>query len=66
MKFLSSKSDVVKTAYICIGTFIFAFGINVFVVPTGLYSGGFLGMAQIIRTAIEKFSGISFGFDIRV
>lgn len=64
MKFLSSKSDVVKTAYICIGTFIFALGINVFVVPTGLYSGGFLGIAQIIRTAIEKFSGISFGFDI--
>ena len=64
MKIFSSKSDMLKTVYICIGTFIFALGINIFVVPTGLYSGGFLGTAQIIRTVIEKLSGITFSFDI--
>lgn len=64
MKNFLSKGDILKTVYICIGTFVFALGINVFVVPLGLYSGGFLGTAQIIRTAIEKFTGINFGFDI--
>ena len=64
MKIFNSKNDFLKTIYICIGTFIFALGINIFVVPTGLYSGGFLGTAQILRTVIEKITGIDFAFDI--
>ncbi len=64
MNSLFNKNDITKTLYICVGTFIYALGVNIFVVPMGLYSGGFLGIAQIIRTAIENFSGISFGFDI--
>lgn len=64
MKINVKKNDITKAIYICIGTFIFALGINTFVVPLGLYSGGFLGIAQIIRTAIETFAGVTFSFDI--
>ena len=64
MKIFTSKNDVLKTLYICIGTFIYALGTNIFVVPTGLYSGGFLGASQILRTLTEMVTGITFTFDI--
>lgn len=34
------------------GTFLFAIGMNCFIVPAGLYSGGFLGVGQVIRTLV--------------
>ena len=34
------------------GSFIYSVGINDFVTPAGLYSGGFLGAGQIIRTLL--------------
>lgn len=64
MKQKFNKTDLLKGLYIFIGTFIYAFGINIFVVPMGLYSGGFLGLAQIIRTILENIFHFSFGFDI--
>jgi uncharacterized membrane-anchored protein YitT (DUF2179 family) len=36
------------------GTFLFAFGMNCFIVPSGLYSGGLLGICQIMRTILEE------------
>ena len=39
------------------GSFIFALGINLFVVPMQLYSSGVLGIAQIIRTLVESVIG---------
>ena len=48
-----------------LGTFIFAIGVNIFIVPVGLYSGGFLGIGQIIRTILVKYMHLSFGnFDV--
>ena len=35
-----------------LGNFLFAFGLNIFIVPLGLYSGGIIGFAQIIRTLL--------------
>ena len=46
------------------GSFIYSVGINYFVTPAGLYSGGFLGAGQIIRTLLTTHLGIDFGFDI--
>lgn len=43
------------------GTFLFAAGVNLFIVPAGLYNGGFVGIAQIIRTLIVKYSSIQLG-----
>lgn len=64
MKDLFNKSDFLKGAYIFIGAFIYAIGMNVFIVPMGLYSSGVLGLAQILRTVFEQYLQISFGFDI--
>lgn len=61
---IRNKSDIIKSFNVILGTFIFALGINIFVVPTGLYSGGVLGLAQILRTMTERLFNVSFGFDI--
>lgn len=39
--------------------FIYAIGINSFIVPLGLYSGGFMGISQMIRTVLVDALGIS-------
>lgn len=44
-----------------LGTLIYCVGINMFVVPAGLYSSGLLGLCQVIRTILEQFFHISFG-----
>ena len=41
--------DVIK---VIIGSIIFAYAINVFIVPNNLYTGGVLGIAQLIRSII--------------
>ena len=49
-----------------LGNFLFAFGLNIFIVPLGLYSGGIIGFAQIIRTLLAEYAGIQLpqGVDI--
>lgn len=47
------------------GTALLTIGINLFIVPLGLYTGGFIGIGQIIRTLLVDYLGFSFGdFDI--
>ena len=47
------------------GTAIFAAGVNLFTVPIGLYSGGFVGISQIIRTVLVEYLHLNAGdFDI--
>ena len=47
------------------GEFIAALGVNLFIVPLGLYSGGTLGACQLIRTLLETYLHLDFGsFDI--
>lgn len=51
--------------YVILGGFLFALGVNIFIVPLGLYSGGVIGIAQIIRTCLATYAHIDFGqFDI--
>lgn len=47
-----------------LGIFIFSLSINLFIVPNNLYSGGTLGMSQLIRTAIIEITHINFKVDI--
>lgn len=49
---------------IVLGSMIFATSVNLFITPMGLYNGGFIGIAQIIRTCLKTFANISFDFDI--
>ena len=44
-----------------VGSFIYAVGINYFITPAGLYTGGFLGVGQIIRTLLVTNLGLDFG-----
>lgn len=48
-----------------LGAFLYAAGVNLFVVPTGLYTGGLMGICQIIRTILAEFLHLDFqSFDI--
>lgn len=48
-----------------LGTLFFAVGMNLFIVPVGLYSGGFLGIGQLIRTLLVDIIGLPIqGIDI--
>lgn len=43
------------------GVLLYAIGMNLFVVPVGLYSGGLMGFCQVIRTILQRYFGLSFG-----
>ena len=48
-----------------LGELIAAFSLNYFIVPLGLYSGGSMGVCQLIRTLLQIWGGLSFGdYDI--
>lgn len=44
-----------------VGAFLYAAGINLFVVPAGLYSGGVMGVCQVIRTLLMELLHMDFG-----
>ena len=43
------------------GAFCFALGVNVFILPLNLYNGGFMGIAQLLRTLIVTVFHLSLG-----
>lgn len=47
-----------------VGAVIFAFGMNLFIVPLQLYTAGLLGYAQVARTLVERMLNMSFQIDI--
>lgn len=55
-----------KRSLACVaGAALYALGINLFVVPAGLYAGGIMGICQVVRTLLESSMGLDFGsFDI--
>ena len=61
-KLFNWKIDDVLRALI--GSLLFCFAINTFVVPNHLYTGGILGFSQILRTAIISTFNITPSIDI--
>ena len=43
-----------KLAVIIAGSFLYTFGMNYFLIPYGLYSGGGIGIAQVITYLLGK------------
>ena len=43
------------------GAFLYAAGVNLFVVPAGLYTGGVMGICQVIRTVLVEYLNLDFG-----
>lgn len=50
-----------RTLGCILGSVLYALGINLFVVPAGLYSGGVMGLCQVIRTLLIEYAHMDFG-----
>lgn len=46
------------------GIFLYSLAVNLFIVPDNLYTGGTLGLSQLIRTAIVSILNLNINFDI--
>ena len=46
------------------GTLLYSLGMNLFVVPAGLYTGGIMGLSQLLRTLILHLTGWTPAIDI--
>lgn len=58
---LSAKREFGRTLGAVLGTLVFAAGINLFIVPAGIYSDGIMGVCQVIRTVLIRYLGLCFG-----
>ena len=56
--------DVLFTLYTIVYDLVYAVGMNMFIVPAGIYSGGLMGICQLIRTLLTEYAGLKVGFDI--
>ena len=56
--------DVLTTLYTVVLDLVYAVGMNMFIVPAGIYSGGLMGICQLIRTLLTQYAGLKVGFDI--
>lgn len=43
---------LVQVCYAVAGSLLFALGVNLIIIPLGLYNGGFMGIAQLLRTLL--------------
>ncbi|MCI6272073.1 MAG: YitT family protein [Erysipelotrichaceae bacterium] len=65
MKVLENVHPVIKDyVTLILGSILFVVGVNVFIVPIGIYNGGIIGTSQLIRTLLYDILKISFKFDI--
>ena len=51
----SKKELLVQMIYSFGGSLLFALGVNLIIIPLGLYNGGFMGIAQLLRTFLVSF-----------
>ena len=55
--------DFMDLSRAVLGSFLFCFAINFFVVPNNLYTGGVLGLSQLLRSIIIEIFNIKSSFD---
>ena len=58
---LEKKIHFEKFFFCMVGGVLYAVGVNLFIVPFGLYSGGIVGISQLIRTLLADYIRIDFG-----
>lgn len=46
------KESLIQIVYVIGGSLVYALGVNLIIIPMGLYSGGFMGIAQLLRTLV--------------
>lgn len=54
----NKKELLVQAVYAVGGSLLFALGVNLIIVPLGLYNGGFMGVAQLLRTFLVDVCGL--------
>ena len=65
MLYNTLHNRVLRQMLAVVGELITAAGINLFIVPLGLYSGGTLGVCQLLRTLLQTALGLELGtYDI--
>ena len=57
----AQKKQMTSYLYAICGGVLFAAGVNLFITPLNLYNGGFMGIAQLIRTFLSSVLHLSFG-----
>ncbi len=55
MKLISKKQRYVELLNVLGGCTLYSLGVNIIIVPLGLYNGGFMGVAQLLRTFVTDF-----------
>lgn len=58
------RFEAVRTLGCIAGAVIYVAGINLFLVPAGLYTGGLMGICQLIRTILVDYMHLPIKFDI--
>lgn len=58
IKKLRHIDTAVPMLYAFLGSFLFAIGVNVLIMPLGLYNGGFMGVSQLIRYFINTVMSV--------
>lgn len=53
-----------RVAIAVVATLLYAVGVNFFIVPVGLYSGGVVGLSQVIRTLLARSVALPENVDI--
>ena len=53
-----------RVAIAVLATFLYAVGVNLFIVPVGLYSGGVVGLSQVLRTVLAQRAALPAGVDV--
>ena len=52
------KTTIKRYTVVLLGSFLFCFGLNTFIVPVNLYNGGLVGISQILRTLLIDYAHI--------
>ena len=63
-KKLFPASELLHCLGILGGTLLYSLGMNLFVVPAGLYTGGIMGLSQLLRTFLLRATGWTPAIDI--
>jgi len=53
--------EIYRTCGALLGALLYALGINLFIVPIGIYSSGLMGVCQVIRTVLVEYVGLNLG-----
>lgn len=63
-KIESIKKETFRIFGALLGVTLYCLGTNLIVVPLNFYNGGLVGVSQVLRTLIERYTGMQFSFDI--